>query len=95
MSLNLAGRLVLTKAILETVPIFMFSALPTPKEVMQHITNIQRDFLWGKGEEKKKWALVAWEKIFKPKKHGGLGLDYPETLNKVLRGKLWWRWLKE
>jgi len=37
----------------------MFSALPAPKEVMQRIRNIQRYFLWGRGEEKKKWALVA------------------------------------
>eukprot|EP00253_Pinus_taeda_P027138 PITA_27138 len=59
MSLNLAGRLVLTKAILQTVPIFMFSALPAPKDVMQCIRNIQRDFLWSKGEEKNKWAPVA------------------------------------
>jgi len=37
----------------------MMSALPVPKEVLQKITNIQRDCLWGKGEEQKKWALVA------------------------------------
>eukprot|EP00253_Pinus_taeda_P032768 PITA_32768 len=90
-----AGRLVHTKSILQTIPIFMFSALLTPKEVMQCIRNIQRDFLWGRGEEKKKWALVACEKICKPKTHGGLGLDDLEILNKVLGAKLWWRWLKE
>ncbi len=43
----------LTKAVLQTIPIFMFSTLPTPKGVVQHIRNIQRDFLWGEGEEKK------------------------------------------
>eukprot|EP00253_Pinus_taeda_P035382 PITA_35382 len=32
-SLNLAGWLVLTKAILQTIPIFMFSSLPAPKGV--------------------------------------------------------------
>jgi len=69
----------------------MFSALPAPKGVMQQCRNIQRDFLWGKGEEKKKWALVAWDKICKPKTHGGLGLDDSEVLNKVLGAKLWWR----
>ena len=94
-SLNLAARLVLTKSILQTVPIFMFSALPTPKGVMQQIRSIQRDFLWGKGEEKKKWPLVAWDKLFKPKAHGGLGLHDLEILNRVSRAKLWWRWLKE
>ena len=57
--------------------------------------NIQRDFLWGEGEEKKKWALVAWDKLCKPKDHGGLGLHDPKTLNKVLGPKLWWKLLKE
>ena len=85
----------LTKAILQAVPIFMFSALPAPKGVMQQYINIQRDFLCGKGEEKKKWALVAQEKICKPKTHEGLGLDDLEVLNKVLGEKLWWRWIKD
>eukprot|EP00253_Pinus_taeda_P026951 PITA_26951 len=86
----------LSKGVWEpAIPIFMFSALPAPKGVMQQIRSIQRDFLWGKGEEKKKWALVAWDKLYKPKAHGGLGLHDPETLSKVLGAKLWWMWLKE
>lgn len=93
--MNLAGRLVLTKFVLQTIPIFMFSALPAPKGVMQQCRNIQRDFLWGKGEERNKWALVAWETICKPKNHGGLGLDDLEVLNKVLGAKLWWRLIKD
>eukprot|EP00253_Pinus_taeda_P007691 PITA_07691 len=94
-ALNLVGRLVLTKAILQTIPIYMLSALPAPTGVLQQIRNMQRDFLWQKGEEKKKWALVAWDKICKPKSHGGLGRHDPRTLNKVLGAKVWWRWLKE
>eukprot|EP00253_Pinus_taeda_P004914 PITA_04914 len=47
------------------------------------------------GEEKKKWALVAWDKICKPKSHGGLGLHDPKTLNKVFGANLWWRWIQE
>jgi len=31
----------------------MFLALPVPIGVLQQIKNIQRNFLWGKGEEKK------------------------------------------
>ena len=87
-SLNLAGRLVPTNVVLQSIPIFMLSALPTPKGVLQQFRTIQRDFLWGKGENRKKWALVAWEKICKPKNHGGLGLDGPEVLSRALRAKL-------
>jgi len=94
-SLNLVGQLVLAKVILQTIPICTFLALPTPKGVLQYIKNIQRYFLWGKGEEKKKWAFVASEKLCKPKTHGDLGLHDMETLSKVFGENIWWRWLKE
>jgi len=61
----------------------MFSSLPVPIGVLQKIRNIQRNLLWGKGEEKNKWALVVWDKLCKPKTHGGLGLHDPDTLSKV------------
>eukprot|EP00253_Pinus_taeda_P029155 PITA_29155 len=60
---NLPGRPILTKAILQTIPIYMLSTIPTPTGVITQIINIQRDFLLGKGEEKKKWTLLAWERI--------------------------------
>jgi len=88
-SLNLASRLVLTKVVLQSIPIFMLSTLPAPKGVLHQLRTIQRDFLWGKGEKRMKWALVEWEKICKPKNYGGLGLDDPEILSKVLGAKLW------
>eukprot|EP00253_Pinus_taeda_P036326 PITA_36326 len=59
------------------------------------IRSIQRDFLWGREEEKKKWALIAWDKLYKPNSHGGLGLHNPKTLSRVSEAKLWWRWIKE
>jgi len=72
----------------------MLSALPAPKGVLQQFWNIQRDFLWSREEDRKKWVLVSWEEICKPKNHGGLGLDDQEILSKVLGVKLWWRWVK-
>eukprot|EP00253_Pinus_taeda_P035906 PITA_35906 len=86
--LNLAGRLILTKAILHSIPVFFLSTLPAPKGVIQQFRNIQRDFLWGKEEIRKKWALVSWDKICKPKSHEGLGLDEQEILSNVLGAKL-------
>eukprot|EP00253_Pinus_taeda_P008429 PITA_08429 len=83
------------KVVLQAIPFFMFSTLLAPKGIKQQIRNIQRDFLWGKGEEKNKWALVAWDKICKPKSHGSLGLHDLETLSKVSGAKLWWRWINK
>lgn len=94
-SLNLAGWLVLTKVVLQSIHVFMLSALPSLKGVMKNFRTIQRDFLSGKGEERKKWTLAAWEKICKPKNYRGLGLDDSEALSKVLGVKLLWHWVKE
>eukprot|EP00253_Pinus_taeda_P013187 PITA_13187 len=47
-ALNLAGRLILTKAILQSIPIYMLSSIPAPNGVITNKRNIQRDFLWGK-----------------------------------------------
>lgn len=66
----------------------MLSAIPASTGVSIQIRNIQRDFLWGKGGEKKKWALVAWENIFIPKSHGGLGLHDPGILNRFMGAKV-------
>ena len=39
--------------------------------------------------------MVSWDKIYKPKSHGGLGLDDQEILSKALGAKLRWRWVQE
>lgn len=94
-SLNLASRLVLTKVVLQAIPKFMLLVLPMSKGVLQKFSTIQRDFVWGKEETRKKWALVSWEKICKPKNQGGLRLDDLEILNRALGTKLWWQWVKD
>ena len=66
-SINIARRLILTKTVLQAIPTYMMYVFPAPKGILQKIRTIQRDFLWKGAESKKKWAMVAWEKVFKPK----------------------------
>jgi len=58
-SLNLVGRLILTKKVLQAIPTFMMSVFPSPKGILQKTRSIQRDFLWRGVENKNKWALVV------------------------------------
>eukprot|EP00253_Pinus_taeda_P023451 PITA_23451 len=92
-ALNFAGRLVLTKAILQAIPQYMLSILPAPKGVLDQIRCIQRAFLWSGNNEKKKWSLVAWKKLCRPKNRGGLNLVDPHTTNRVCGAKIWWKWI--
>jgi hypothetical protein len=94
-TLNLAGHLILTKAILQAIPTYLISVFPTPKCILQKIRTIQTNFLWRGTEDKKKWALVAREKPCWPKSKGGLGLQDPQVTNEAYREKLWWTWVKD
>jgi hypothetical protein len=58
-SLNLAGRVILVKSVLQTIPFYRLSTLMTPKFVLRRIRNNQRSFLWGSSKDEKKWALVS------------------------------------
>jgi len=51
-ALNFAGRLVLTKAILQAIPQYLLSILPAPKGILQKIRTIQRSFIWKGNSEK-------------------------------------------
>ena len=53
-----------------------------------------KKFLWQGSQEKRKWALLSWDKLTIPKPKGGLGLRDPYTLNQVMGANLWWRWLQ-
>jgi hypothetical protein len=75
--------------------IYIFSALEAPKSMLKTIKNIQRKFLWQGTKEGRKWALVNWGDLCKPKTAGGLGLRDPHLLNQVMGAKIWWRWLKK
>jgi hypothetical protein len=94
-SLNLVGRLILTKMVLQAIPTYMMFVFLTFKGIIQKIRTIQRDFLWQGAETKKKWALVAWEEVCKPKFKGGLGLQDPQVTNEAYGEKIWWQWVKQ
>jgi len=68
--------------------------LAAPKSVLTTIKTLQRYFIWKGLNSGKKIALVSWEKLCRPKEQGGLGLQDPLMMNKVLSAKIWWRWLK-
>eukprot|EP00253_Pinus_taeda_P022503 PITA_22503 len=92
-SLNMASRLVLIKAILQAMPLYLFSILLAPKWVLKELKAIQRAFLWGSSGLHRKWALVKWETACLPKKGGGIRLRDPTHNNAVMRARIWWRWL--
>lgn len=85
--------LVIIKAVLQYMLLYLFTFLAAPKWVLKAIKNLQRDFLWGNMKQKRKWALIKWETIFHLKSSGGTRLRDPQHSNEVMGARIWWRWL--
>jgi len=92
--LNIAGRLVLLKSILQAIPIYPLSVMAAPKGACAKMQEIFRKFIWGGPKQQRKWALVSWKSLSKQKDEGGLGLRDLGILNQALGAKLWLRWMR-
>ncbi|GKV44007.1 hypothetical protein SLEP1_g51236 [Rubroshorea leprosula] len=62
-----------------------------PNSVLAHLIKIQRDFLWGATEGKRKIAWVKWDAICCSKAKGGLGVPDLRRRNWAMLGKWWYR----
>lgn len=69
--ISLAGRRTLVQAVTSTIPNYAMQTMSLPIKLCDKIDKLNRDFLWGDSDNKKKIHLVKWRNVCKPKKHGG------------------------
>ena len=86
--LTKAGNLIMIKSILIALPIYQSSLLPAPKEIMDQISKLIRDFLWsgGKGNQNR-LHLVNWDIVKRPVLEGGLQIRDRGLRNLAMGGK--------
>jgi ribonuclease HI len=90
--LNLAGKAVLIKSVVSSIPIYQSSLLLAPATVIQRIEAFQRRFLWEGGRQaRRKLHLISWEKTSKPFLEGGLNFKKTRVQNLALGAKLLWK----
>lgn len=82
----MAGKLVLLKATLDSLPLYWFNFFIIPKGIKKHIDTIRRNFLWGN----KKIRLASWNLVTCSKNSGGLGVTDLEHRNLAMMSKNWW-----
>ena len=86
--LTKASKKIKIRSVLLAIPTYPLSCLPLPKYLHHKLQLNLRDFLQNDCEESKKLALIKWDKNFKPKEFGGLGIkcwNY-KIGNRLLRG---------
>jgi len=89
--LSIGGRTVLIKSCLSSIPIYCMSMYLLLKTIIKRLDRTRKRFFWQGGGTKKKYFLVKWSRISKPKKKGGLGIHDQRKMNKSLLYKWWWK----
>lgn len=72
--MNIAGRTTLAKAYLNSIPTHIMQYNRLTGVIEKSIDKIQRNFIWGTTDVKKKLHEVRWDTLVRPKEVGGLGL---------------------
>jgi len=55
----MAGRLILTKAVILVIPSYTMQGCILPSRIHANLDKINRNFLWGSTEDKKKLHMIA------------------------------------
>lgn len=90
-ALSIEGRVTLLNACLSATPVYHLSMHRVPKTNLEKLDKIRRKFVWQGGSLKRKYHLVKWQLICKPKIRGGLGVKNLELFNISLLYKWWWK----
>jgi hypothetical protein len=73
------------------MPTYAMSMYLLPSSVIERMDKARKRFFWQGGGTKRKYHLVKWEKITKPKKEGGLGVKDLRRMNISLLCRWWWK----
>ena len=52
---------------------------------------MDRNFLWGASNDRRKVPLVKWDSVCQPKSIGGFGIRKTKNMNKAFLSKLGWK----
>lgn len=86
-----AGRVVLIKSVLQSIPVYFMGTVKIPTRIIKELTGLIRRFYWGATDKNRYLAYVAWDKITRPFKEGGLAIRDLESVNEALLLKVLWQ----
>ncbi len=90
--LNTAGKSILIKSVLPSLPLFQFTGLLAPANIIKKMEEYIRRFFWKGGKQnEKKNPVISWEIITKPLWEGGLKFKNLCQQNVAMAAKIIWK----
>ncbi|KAL6202860.1 hypothetical protein ACLB2K_026564 [Fragaria x ananassa] len=90
-TLNMAGRLTLIQSVTSSILIYAMQTAKLPVHTCERLDRLNRNFLWGDSDQKKKVHLTNWDMVCRPKCFGGLGIKRSADMNRAMLAKASWR----
>ncbi|XXG84671.1 hypothetical protein AAC387_Pa10g2137 [Persea americana] len=89
-TLSFAGRLILIKHVISSLPIHLATIIPLLASTCNEIESKTRLFLWSGNAHHRKIHYVSWATVTLPKAEGGLGIRKISEVNTASFIKLGW-----
>ncbi|KAL9667325.1 hypothetical protein QQ045_001677 [Rhodiola kirilowii] len=92
--LSMAGKEVLIKAVVQSIPVYMMSVYYFPQKNLDDIAKLIGQFWWNKDGQK--W--ISWlsrEVLYRKKEGGGIGFKDLRIFNEAILMKICWRMLTQ
>jgi hypothetical protein len=91
--LSRAGKEILIKSIVQSIPNYIMSCYKLPDECCKEIEYMAAKFWWGSKDRERKIHWMSWDRMAKAKKIGGMDFRGFRDFNTALLGKQCWRLL--
>jgi hypothetical protein len=92
--LSQAGREILIKSVLQSIPSYLMSTFLLPNTLIKDIEKMPNAFWWGHGNGNRRGMhWLSWERLSVPKCFGGMGFKNLKAFNMAMLGKQAWKLL--